>query len=160
MEYSPIKDMLEICLKTDDDFLKTKETLQRIGVASKDDKRLYQSCHILHKRGRYFVVHFKELFALDGLPCDINENDIARRNTIVNLLVEWGLVSLPENAPRPTPVVALDQIKILAYREKKDWKLVSKYEIGSARNLHPHTKSVIKETRKFIEADLPNTVHV
>jgi len=160
MDYNPAKDMLEVMISGDDDFLKVKETLTRIGVASKDDKRLYQSCHILHKKKKYYIVHFKELFALDGLPCDISDNDVARRNTIANLLVEWGLITLPEGSQKPTPVVPLEQIKILSYRDKKDWKLVSKYEIGSARNLRRFV--VQKQTDQAVvpQVSTQETVHV
>jgi hypothetical protein len=117
-------------LKTDEDFLKVKETLTRIGVASKKDKVLYQSCHILHKQGLYYIVHFKELFALDGKPSNFGEEDIGRRNTIANLISEWGLVSLVDPNKSKTPSAPLSQIKIIPYKEKDQWQLVTKYSIG------------------------------
>ena len=122
--------MLEISLKEPDDFLKVRETLTRIGVASRKDKKLYQSCHILHKQGRYFIVHFKELFALDGKHTNLSENDIARRNTITNLLKDWGLVEVLGEAE---PVAPLSQIKVLSYSEKEDWTLETKYNIGKKK---------------------------
>ena len=127
--------MVEVHLRSNDDFLKVKETLQRIGIASKDEKRLYQSCHILFRQKRYYLVHFKEMFVLDGKPSDISENDLARRNTIINLLLDWNLVVLPPGMLRPTPKAPLGQIKVLAFKEKADWELVEKYTIGAARNL-------------------------
>src|SRR5210317_427487 len=124
--------MLEVVLNEPDDFLKVRETLTRIGVASRKDKKLYQSCHILHKQGRYFIVHFKELFALDGKPSDFieNESDIGRRNAIANLLEQWDLVTLVDSTNTTNPVAPLNQIKILPYKEKKEWELVAKYSIG------------------------------
>ena len=124
--------MIEVHLKNEDDFLIVKETLTRIGVASRKDRKLYQSCHILHKQGRYFIVHFKELFALDGKPSDFHENeaDIARRNTIANLLEQWDLVTLVDSSKTVEPVAPLNQIKILPYKEKGEWELVAKYSIG------------------------------
>ena len=128
-----LKTLLEITIADDDDFLKIKETLTRIGVASKKDKILYQSCHILHKQGKYYIVHFKELFELDGKPSNMSENDIQRRNTIANLMAEWGLVKLV-NADKTTDNVApLSQIKILPFKEKNDWQLVTKYTIGKKK---------------------------
>ena len=126
-----IKDLVEVTLNEKDDFLKVRETLTRIGVASKKDKTLFQSCHILHKRGQYYVVHFKELFALDGKPTDITESDLARRNAIANLLEDWGLVSLvnPKQTEVPEPIF-LSQIKIISHKEKHEWQLVQKYNIG------------------------------
>lgn len=126
-----ITDLIEVKLNEQDDFLKIRETLTRIGVASKKDKTLYQSCHILHKRGQYYVVHFKELFALDGKPTDITENDLSRRNAIVKLLADWELLTIvkPEQAEVPTPIF-LSQVKILSHKEKNDWQLVPKYNIG------------------------------
>lgn len=118
---------VEVFLKTPDDFLKIKETLSRIGVASKKDKTLYQSCHILHKRGRYAILHFKELFQLDGKNTDISEEDISRRNSIALLLDEWGLLEVKDNEDIE---VDLKQIKIVPYKEKNEWKLESKYSIG------------------------------
>ena len=122
--------MLEISLKEPDDFLKVRETLSRIGVASRKEKKLYQSCHILHKQGRYFVVHFKELFALDGKQTNLSENDIARRNTIAKLLADWNLVGV---LGVPEPVAPLSQIKVLSYQEKADWTLETKYNIGKKK---------------------------
>ena len=122
--------MLEISLKEPDDFLKVRETLSRIGVASRKERKLYQSCHILHKQGRYFIVHFKELFALDGKQTNLSENDIARRNTIAKLLADWNLV---EVLGVPEPVAPLSQIKVLSYQEKADWILETKYNIGKKR---------------------------
>ena len=122
--------MLEITLKEPDDFLKVRETLSRIGVASRKERKLYQSCHILHKQGRYFIVHFKELFALDGKQTNLSENDIARRNTITNLLKDWGLVEVLGEAE---PVAPLSQIKVLSYSEKEDWTLETKYNIGKKK---------------------------
>ena len=122
--------MLEISLKEPDDFLKVRETLSRIGVASRKERKLYQSCHILHKQGRYFIVHFKELFALDGKQTNLSENDIARRNTIAKLLADWDLV---EVLGVPEPVAPLSQIKVLSYREKEDWTLETKYNIGKKK---------------------------
>ena len=122
--------MLEVTLKEPDDFLKVRETLSRIGVASRKERTLYQSCHILHKQGRYFIVHFKELFALDGKDTNLSENDIARRNTIANLLKDWGLV---EVLGASEPVAPLSQIKILAFKDKDEWTLETKYNIGKKR---------------------------
>ena len=121
--------MLEVQLKEPDDFLKVRETLTRIGVASRKDKKLFQSCHILHKQGRYFIVHFKELFALDGKFANFSENDLERRNTIASLLADWGLVAIlnKENAENKAP---LSQIKVLAFKEKDEWDLQAKYNIG------------------------------
>ena len=122
--------MLEVKLNESDDFLKVRETLSRIGVASRKEKKLYQSCHILHKQGRYFIVHFKELFALDGKPANISINDIERRNTIAKLLSDWALVELIGNSEPQAP---LSQIKVLSYREKDEWILETKYNIGKKR---------------------------
>ena len=119
--------MLEVTLKEADDFLKVRETLSRIGVASRKERKLYQSCHILHKQGRYFIVHFKELFALDGKPTNISINDLERRNTIAGLLEDWDLVKIIGNSEQRAP---LSQIKVLSYREKDDWILETKYNIG------------------------------
>jgi len=123
-------DMLEVTLKQPDDFLKVRETLSRIGVASRKEKKLYQSCHILHKQGKYFIVHFKELFALDGKNTNLSENDIARRNTIVNLLNDWGLVNVVGEAEPSAP---LSQIKVISFKEKSEWLLETKYNIGKKR---------------------------
>ena len=125
-----IEDMIEVTLNAKDDFLKVRETLTRIGVASKKEKLLYQSCHILHKQGKYYIVHFKELFALDGKPTDITENDLARRNTIALLLEDWGLLKLVDSKKAEDLQVSLSQIKIIGFREKDDWQLVPKYNIG------------------------------
>ena len=124
-----IHDMIEVLLGQPDDFLKVRETLSRIGVASRHEQILYQSCHILHKQGKYYIVHFKELFALDGKPTDISENDYARRNSIINLLVEWELITLV-GSQELEPVAPMNQIKILRFDEKDEWELVSKYNIG------------------------------
>ena len=128
------ENMVECTLKNPDDFLKVRETLTRIGVASRKDKILYQSCHILHKQGRYYIVHFKELFALDGKPTNFSENDQARRNTIANLLSEWGLIALVNPESSSELVVPLNQLKILSFKEKDQWDLTAKYNIGSKRN--------------------------
>lgn len=125
-----VEDLLEVKLKQDDDFLKVRETLTRIGVSSKKDNKLYQSCHILHKRGKFYIVHFKELFALDGLPTDIDDTDIGRRNTIANLLEEWGLLEISDNKKASEPIVSLAQMKIIPFKEKQNWELVPKYHIG------------------------------
>jgi len=122
--------MLEVTLKEPDDFLKVRETLSRIGVASRKERTLYQSCHILHKQGRYFIVHFKELFALDGKDTNLSENDIARRNTIANLLNDWGLNEVKGSVE---PMAPLSQIKILSFREKDEWTLETKYNIGKKK---------------------------
>ena len=119
--------MLEVTLNEADDFLKVRETLSRIGVASRKERKLYQSCHILHKQGRYFIVHFKELFALDGKPTNISINDLERRNTIAGLLEDWDLVKIIGNSEYRAP---LSQIKVLSFREKDDWILETKYNIG------------------------------
>ena len=129
-----IENMVECTLEKADDFLKVRETLTRIGVASRKDKTLYQSCHILHKQGRYYIVHFKELFALDGKPTNFSENDQARRNTIANLLSEWGLIELINPTASSELVVPLNQLKILSFKEKDQWNLTAKYNIGSKRN--------------------------
>ena len=128
-----IDEMVECTLAEPDDFLKIRETLTRIGVASRKDKTLYQSCHILHKQGRYYIVHFKELFILDGKPTNFSENDQARRNTIANLLVEWNLIKLVNTEQTSTLVVPLNQLKILAYKEKDEWVLTAKYNIGNKK---------------------------
>jgi|TARA_B100000929_G_scaffold18753_1_gene14490 hypothetical protein len=128
-----IEDMLEISFKENDDFLKIRETLTRIGVASRKDKTLYQSCHILHKRGKYYLVHFKELFALDGKESSITENDLARRNAIARLLEEWDLLSILDEEQSSTPLAPMSQIKVLPHKEKPEWNLVAKYNIGNAK---------------------------
>ena len=124
--------MLEISLKEPDDFLKVRETLSRIGVASRKEKKLYQSCHILHKQGRYFIVHFKELFALDGKHANLTENDIFRRNTIAKLLSDWGLVQILSTL-QEEHLAPLSQIKVLSFKEKDDWTLETKYNIGKKK---------------------------
>jgi hypothetical protein len=123
---------LEITLKTPDDFLKVRETLSRIGVASRKDNTLYQSCHILHKQGRYFITHFKELFALDGKAADFSENDLQRRNTIAKLLNDWGLVDIL-NPEKHQDCATLNQIKVISHKEKGEWNLVQKYNIGTRK---------------------------
>jgi len=127
--------MIEVTLREQEDFLKVRETLTRIGVASRKDKSLYQSCHILHKQGKYYIVHFKELFALDGKPTDFTTEDIGRRNTITNLLAEWNLVSIVESNINSTsqPVTPLSQIKIISHKEKDEWNLIAKYNIGKKK---------------------------
>ena len=129
IQWSP-ESMLEVTLKQPDDFLKIRETLTRIGVASRKDKTLYQSCHILHKQGKYYIVHFKELFALDGKPSNISENDIQRRNAIAKLLEEWGLLTILNQENIGNNVAPLHQIKIISFKEKDEWNLVAKYNIG------------------------------
>ena len=128
-----IDQMVEIKLNNDDDFLKVRETLTRIGVASRKDRTLYQSCHILHKQGRYFLVHFKELFGLDGKPTNFADDDVARRNTIANLLAEWGLISLVDPNKSTDPIANISQIKVLPFKEKDEWTLTPKYNIGKKR---------------------------
>jgi len=129
-----VESMVEIKLRSAEDFLKIRETLTRIGVASRRDKVLFQSCHILHKQGRYYIVHFKELFALDGKPTNFSEEDMARRNTIANLLAEWDLIDIVDTERTKDPVAPLNQIKILAHKEKNEWKLEAKYNIGKKRS--------------------------
>ena len=136
-------DMLEVGLKEPDDFLKVRETLSRIGVASRKDRTLFQSCHILHKQGKYFIVHFKELFALDGKDTNLSENDIARRNTIANLLQDWGLVKVvSESKVESAP---LSQIKVLPFKEKKEWNLSAKYNIGKKVEAKDNTENASTE---------------
>ena len=136
-----IEDMLEISFKENDDFLKIRETLTRIGVASRKDKTLYKSCHILHKRGKYYLVHFKELFALDGKESSITENDLARRNAIARLLEEWDLLSILDEEQSSTPLAPMSQIKVLPHKEKPEWNLVAKYNIGNAKRSNMTTKN-------------------
>jgi len=124
--------MLEVGLNEPDDFLKVRETLSRIGVASRKERKLYQSCHILHKQGRYYIVHFKELFELDGLESNISDNDIGRRNAISNLLEEWELLKIVEPIEEDEPIVSVGQIKIISYKDKDDWELIPKYHIGNS----------------------------
>ena len=127
-----VESMVEVVLKEPDDFLKVRETLTRIGVASRKEKKLYQSCHILHKQGRYYIVHFKELFALDGKKANLSANDVQRRNRIVQLLSDWGLISISAKESI-ADVAPLSQIKVLSYKEKGDWTLESKYNIGKKK---------------------------
>jgi len=129
-----IQAMIEVKLKEADDFLKVRETLTRIGIASRKEKTLFQSCHILHKQGKYYIVHFKELFALDGKTTNFTENDQARRNSIANLLSEWELITLVEPDKSADPTVPLSQLKILSFKEKDEWDLTPKYNIGNKRD--------------------------
>jgi len=129
VEWTPTS-MLEVTLNEPDDFLKVRETLTRIGVASRKDRKLFQSCHILHKQGRYFIVHFKELFLLDGKKSNLEENDIARRNTIAQLMSDWGLISIEDNT-KVEPLAPMRQIKIIPFKEKTQWELCPKYNIGN-----------------------------
>ena len=131
IEWRPDR-MLEVKLKEPDDFLKVRETLSRIGVASRKERKLYQSCHILHKQGRYYIVHFKELFALDGKETNITENDVARRNSIAALLGDWGLIEIIGDTEPKAP---LSQIKVISFKEKSEWDLETKYNIGKKREL-------------------------
>lgn len=125
-----IEDLLEVTLAKEDDFLKIKETLTRIGVSSKTENKLWQSCHILHKKGKYYIVHFKELFLLDGLSSSIDDNDIARRNTIAKLLEEWGLLTIVDGVKAESNLAGINQIKIIPFKEKTNWELIPKYHIG------------------------------
>ncbi len=129
VEWTP-SNMLEVTLNEPDDFLKIRETLTRIGVASRKDNKLYQSCHILHKQGRYFIVHFKELFLLDGKKSNLEENDVGRRNTIATLMSDWGLLTV-ENKDKLQPIAPLRQIKIISFKDKDQWELCPKYNIGN-----------------------------
>jgi hypothetical protein len=130
-----VKDLVEITFpEKDDDFLKIRETLTRIGVASRREQELFQSCHILHKRGKYYIIHFKELFKLDGKPTSIDESDIGRRNTIVKLLEQWNLISVVDESMVSEPIAPLSQIKIIPHKEKNEWKLTTKYSIGNTKN--------------------------
>ena len=132
-KWSP-QDMIEIILKEPDDFLKVRETLTRIGVASRKEKKLYQSCHILHKQGKYFIVHFKELFALDGKHANLTINDVQRRNRIIKLLADWGLVAITDDQlDSIQDISSLNQIKVISFREKKEWILETKYNIGKTK---------------------------
>ena len=125
-------DMIEVLLKEPDDFLKVRETLTRIGVASRKERKIYQSCHILHKQGKYYIVHYKELFALDGKNANITQNDVQRRNRIAQLLSDWGLVRLVDNS-QVTELAPLNQIKVISFKEKGEWTLESKYNIGKKK---------------------------
>ena len=129
-----INSLVEVRLRNPDDFLKVRETLTRIGVASKKERTLYQSCHILHKQGRYYIVHFKELFALDGKPSNFSESDMARRNTITNLLKEWDLIEVVIESQTENPISPISQIKVLPFKEKDEWELVAKYNIGKKKD--------------------------
>ena len=131
--WSPEK-MVEVLLSEPDDFLKVRETLTRIGVASRKEKKLYQSCHILHKQGKYYIVHFKELFALDGKKANLSINDVQRRNRIIQLLSDWGLVTL-KNAELVTDIAPLNQIKVISYKDKSNWILETKYNIGKKKTI-------------------------
>ena len=131
VSWSP-EQMVEIALNEPDDFLKVRETLTRIGVASRKEKKIYQSCHILHKQGRYFLVHFKELFALDGKHANLTQNDVQRRNRIAQLLADWGLISIVD-VEKIQDIAPLNQIKVLAYKDKQNWTLETKYNIGSKK---------------------------
>jgi hypothetical protein len=127
------EDLVEIRLKEEDDFLKIRETLTRVGVSSRKENKLYQSCHILHKKGKYYIVHFKELFGLDGLPSNLSENDIARRNAIIGLLEEWGLLEIVDSEKVQEPVASIGQIKIIPHKDRDDWELIPKYHIGNKK---------------------------
>lgn len=133
MSNNIVDDFIEIRLKNKDDFLKVKETLTRIGVASKDSHKLFQSCHILHKKGKYYIVHFKELFKLDNKPSSITQDDVARRNLIVSLLSKWGLVELVDEDKSKEPMAAISAVKIISHKEKKEWELITKYNIGNVK---------------------------
>tara|TARA_R110000851_G_scaffold141324_2_gene279194 strand:- start:28361 stop:28762 length:402 start_codon:yes stop_codon:yes gene_type:complete len=131
---SNLDNLVEVTIAEDEDFLKIKETLTRIGIASRKENKLYQSCHILHKQGKYYIVHFKELFALDGKPTDFSDEDKGRRNTITNLLKEWGLLSVVNIEKLESPRAPMGQIKIIPHKEKIEWTLEAKYNIGRKRN--------------------------
>lgn len=133
-----IETLVEVKINEDEDFLKIRETLSRIGIASRKEQKLWQSCHILHKQGRFYIVHFKELFALDGKPTDFTQEDRARRNTIVSLLAEWGLLTLvkPSQVEERAP---LSQVKVLSFKEKPDWELCTKYSIGKTKDKQHHS---------------------
>lgn len=130
-QHDEVSNLVEISFKEKDDFLKIRETLTRIGVASRREQELFQSCHILHKRGKYYITHFKELFKLDGKPTNIDESDIARRNTIINLLKEWNLITIIDMDKVKEPTAPLSQIKIIPHKSKNEWKLTPKYNIGN-----------------------------
>ena len=138
--------MIEVTLNEPDDFLKVRETLTRIGVASRKEKKIYQSCHILHKQGRYYIVHFKELFALDGKSANLSINDVQRRNRIITLLSDWGLITII-NSEKITDVAPLNQIKVLSFKDKGDWTLETKYNIGKKK------KVVQTSPSAFVKAD-------
>ena len=134
MNIGSVDSMVEVTLQNDEDFLKVKETLTRIGVASRKNRALYQSCHILHKQQKYYIVHFKELFALDGKPTNFDKEDLARRNTIVNLLEEWGLVKILDPEVTAEPTAPLSQTKIISFKDKDQWELIPKYNIGKSQS--------------------------
>lgn len=138
MNNNVIDDMLEVKLNDAQDFLKVRETLSRIGIASEQSKKLFQSCHILHKRGKYYLVHFKELFALDGKPVNFEDADLARRNKIALLLEEWNLVKVVDKTKTETPLASMGKIKIVPYKEKDEWELVTKYNIGKRKSYDDH----------------------
>lgn len=129
-----VESLIEVVLPEEQDFLKIRETLTRIGVASKKDKILYQSCHILHKQGKYYIVHFKELFALDGKPTNFSDEDKARRNTIINLLKDWKLIRISDPKKIEEPRAPMSQVKVVAYKDKSEWELVAKYNIGRKKS--------------------------
>ena len=133
MNQAVVDSLVEVSLKQDDDFLKVRETLTRIGVASRKDRKLFQSCHILHKQQKYYIVHFKELFKLDGKPSSITDEDLGRRNTITNLLSEWGLIDIKEPNSTADPIAPLSQVKIIPFKDKDQWELVAKYNIGKKK---------------------------
>lgn len=133
MNQAIVDSLIEVSLKQDDDFLKVRETLTRVGVASRKDRKLFQSCHILHKQGKYYIVHFKELFKLDGKPSSITEEDVGRRNTITNLLAEWGLIDISVPNSTADPIAPLSQVKIIPFKDKDQWELVAKYNIGKKK---------------------------
>jgi len=128
--------LIEVKIGEDEDFLKIKETLTRIGVASRKDKKLYQSCHIFHKQGKYYIVHFKEMFAIDGKPSNFSEEDMGRRNKIIELLQDWGLLKVIEDERIKSPMVLMSQIKVINHKEKGDWTLEAKYNMGRKKKLH------------------------
>lgn len=133
MKNHVIENMLEVKLNDAQDFLKVRETLSRIGIASEQSKKLFQSCHILHKRGKYYLTHFKELFALDGKPVNFEEADLARRNRIANLLEEWNLITILDKSKASEPIASMSKIKIVPYKEKDEWEFVAKYNIGKRK---------------------------
>lgn len=140
-----VESFIEVTLKQNDDFLKVKETLTRIGIASEKNKTLYQSCHILHKKGKYYIVHFKELFALDGRPSSLTDDDVARRNTIVNLLSDWGLVSLVDPEKTKEPVAPMRLIKVIPFKQKNEWQLITKYNIGRSKKTDDNSNQSTEE---------------
>ena len=133
MNQAIVDSLIEVSLKQDDDFLKVRETLTRIGVASRKDRKLFQSCHILHKQGKYYIVHFKELFKLDGKSSSITDEAVGRRNTITNLLAEWGLIDISVPNSTADPIAPLSQVKIIPFKDKDQWELVAKYNIGKKK---------------------------